>query len=144
MAHDYIVNNPTKAAIASYKVYLDENDSDDPIYTLLKNAATQGTLNLNATGAIKSDYNQSNTNIDVKAQYGYDKKAGRYYLKVDGGKLLSTATIGNAASGNGDSTFIEMNLDPIRSVTSAARARIRNWRPTIRCIKSSTGSRIRK
>ena len=112
LAHDYIVNNPTKAAIASYKVYLDENDSDDPIYTLLKNAATQGTLNLNATGAIKSDYNQSNTNIDVKAQYGYDKKAGRYYLKVDGGKLLSTATIGNAASGNGDSTFIEMNLDP--------------------------------
>ena len=68
LAHDYIVNNPTKAAIASYKVYLDENDSDDPIYTLLKNAATQGTLNLNATGAIKSDYNQSNT----KTNSNYD------------------------------------------------------------------------
>ena len=104
---DQIVNNPTMSAVMSYKSYLDVNNADDPIYAVLKDSDKSGTLTINATGKMKGDGTSSD--IDAKATVGYDRKQGRSYLKVDGGKIFSSPALG----GDGNSkAVVEMNMDP--------------------------------
>ncbi len=104
---DFIINNPTKSAALSYKKYMEVNNSDDPIYSVLKNANKNGTLSVNATGRLKSD--GSSTDLDINAVLGYDRPKGRYYFKLDGGDLL---TIPNAQSQQKNNAVAELSMSP--------------------------------
>ncbi len=109
LERDYIVNNPTKSTFNSYQKYFEENNSDDPLYTILKNVQNTATLKVSASGAVNAE--GQDMDFKASADLGYNKKEGRYYLKLDAGDIMKYAYSGESESQTSNG-ILEINQTP--------------------------------
>ena len=111
MERDYIVNNPTKSAINSYKSYLETTEDTNEFFNVIKNMKDSGSVNISVEGS--SGYVGQSQDLNLSAVYSYDKSNSKYYLRVDGGTLLASTFLGSSSldsSSNGN-TYIELCAD---------------------------------
>lgn len=111
MERDYIVNNPTKSAINSYKGYIETAEESNEFYNVIKNMKDSGSVNISAEGS--AGYSGQSQDLNLSAVYSYDKSNSKYYLKVDAGSLLASTFLGSSSldtSGSGNS-YLELCAD---------------------------------
>lgn len=114
LAHDNIVNNPTKYVFSSYGNYFDEAGAQDEIYNAVKGALKTGTVKLSADASIPALGNQ---NLSAAVQVAYDKENKKYYLLADGSGLAPLLAATGVSSGNNklelytDSKRLDFDLD---------------------------------
>ena len=113
IAHDSIVNNPTKYVYSSYSNYLDEVGAEDEFYQAVKGAEKTGTVKLTADAQIAMLGSQ---NLSAAFQFAYDQDNKKYYVLTDASGL-APLLMGSNASGNNkfelftDSKRLDFDID---------------------------------
>lgn len=107
---DYIVNNPTKSTLNSYQKYMEENNSDDPLFKILKNADNTG--NLKVTADVKVPVDGQEQTMSGNVNLAYDRKQGKYYLRLDAGDLLKMASAGSSQAQESSKGIVEISQSP--------------------------------
>ncbi len=108
IAHQYIVNNPTKSALASYQVFVDENEKDNPLYEVFKDVKQKGNVKVTASGSMNPGNGEAK-NFSANASLGYDVKGCNYYLSLDASELFRMSTGADETNGK---AMIELQANP--------------------------------